>query len=274
MDAAMSLKLPTFWAQNAKVWFLQAEAQFNPRKIQDDETKYFATVAALDQTTSSRLLSVLSAPPRTNEYEKLKQHLLATFGLGRRERASTLLHMSGLGDKKPSELMDEILALLDGHETCFLAEQIFLEQLPEDIRLQLAEADFTDPRAVALRADTLWLAKAQGQSILRVDVAVENHNWCFYHNKFGKKAKKCNSPCDFPKPAGDTLSSVSSSKRTAQLLHVQDALSGRRFLVDTGANVSVFPGPASAQDNPATHASKLPTARQYARTAPEPSTSP
>jgi hypothetical protein len=251
MEPAMSLKLPTFWPQNAKVWFLQVEAQFNLRKITDDDTKYFATVAALDQATSSRLLSVLSAPPRTNKFDKLKRHLLDTFSLSRRERAATLLHMAGLGDKKPSELMDEILALLDDHEPCLLVEQIFLEQLPEDIRMQLAEADFSDPRAVAIRADTLWLTKSQGESIHKVDSSAKKSNWCFYHNKFGKKAQKCNTPCDYPKKhISDTLSSVSSIKRTTQLLHVQDALSGRRFLVDTGANVSVFPGPAAAQDNP------------------------
>lgn len=44
-------------------------------------------------------------------------------------------------------------------------------------------------------------------SIHRVDVRrqkspakdTKNHNpdWCFYHNKFGDKAKKCTKPCKF-----------------------------------------------------------------------------
>ena len=61
--------------------------------------------------------------------------------------------MNGLGDKKPSELMDEMLVLADNHQNCPLFEQIFLEQLPEDIRLQLANDDFTDTRKIALKAD-------------------------------------------------------------------------------------------------------------------------
>ena len=139
---AVAIKLPTFWAQQPEVWFLQAEAQFHIRKITDDTTKYYHVVAALDQETSGRVLDTLSAPPGDNKYTDLKQRLLTTFGLSKRERASKLLHLHPLGDRKPSELMDEMLSLLADHGFCFLAEQLFLEQLPEDIRLQLSNDFF------------------------------------------------------------------------------------------------------------------------------------
>ena len=156
---AVAINLPTFWAQQAEVWFLQAEAQFHIRKI----TKYYHVVAALDQETSGRVLDTLSAPPSDNKYTDLKQRLLTTFGLSKRERASKLLHLHPLGDRKPSELMDEMLSLslLADHGFCFLAEQLFLEQLPADIRLQLSNDDFTNPRALATKADVLWIAKQQ-----------------------------------------------------------------------------------------------------------------
>ena len=150
---AVAIKLPTFWAQQPEVWFLQAEAQFHIRKIKDDTTKYYHVVPALDQETSGRVLDTLSAPPGDNKYTDLKQRLLTTFGLSKRERASKLLHLHPLGDRKPSELMDEMLSLLADHGFCFLAEQLFLEQLPEDIRLQLSNDDFTNPRALATKAD-------------------------------------------------------------------------------------------------------------------------
>ena len=143
---AVAIKLATFWEQQPKVWFLQAEAQFHIRKLTDDTTKYYHVVAALDQETSGRVLDTLSAPPADNKYTDLKQRLLTAFGLSKRERASKLLHLHPLGDRKPSELMDEMLSLLADHGFCFLAEQLFLEQLPEDIRLQLSNDDFTNPR--------------------------------------------------------------------------------------------------------------------------------
>ena len=99
---AVAIKLPTFWAQQPEVWFLQAEAQFHIRKIKDDTTKYYHVLAALDQETSGRVLDTLSAPPANNKYTNLKQRLLTTFGLSKRERASKLLHLHPLGDRKPS----------------------------------------------------------------------------------------------------------------------------------------------------------------------------
>ena len=55
---AVAIKLPTFWAQQPEVWFLQAEAQFHIRKITDDTTKYYHVVAALDQETCLQLFNL------------------------------------------------------------------------------------------------------------------------------------------------------------------------------------------------------------------------
>ena len=203
--SAIAIKLPTFWTSQPGIWFTQAEAQFHLRKITDDTTKYYYVVSALDQATASRMFDVLSKPPADNKYSNLKEKLLATNGLSRRDRASRLLHLQGLGDQKPSELMDYMLSLLDGHKPCLLAEQIFLEQLPEDLRVLLAVDDFTDPRALALRADTLWLAKQQSASdpvhqvkVVRKDSNTSQQNYCYYHTRFGQKARKCHSPCKYP----------------------------------------------------------------------------
>ena len=201
---AVAIKLPTFWTNEPNVWFTQAEAQFHIKKVTEDSTKYYYVVSALDQNTAARIIDVLQNPPENGKYDNLKSKLTETFSLTRRDRASKLLHLSGLGDRKPSELMDEMLSLLDGHKPCLIAEQIFLEQLPEDIRLQIADSEFTDPRAVARRADILWLAKQQSANFIsRVSTPKSvsrqkdksQQDWCFYHRKFGNNARKCVQPC-------------------------------------------------------------------------------
>lgn len=203
---AVGLKLPTFWTLQPHVWFTQAEAQFHLRNITQDTTKYYHVISALDQSTATRILDVISHPPAQDKYADLKQQLLSTFSLSRRDRASKLLHFRTVGDSKPSEIMDEMLSLLDGHKPCLLAEQIFLEQLPEDIRLQIAEDDFKDPRAVALRADILWTAKHQSsmQTLNKIATSRKDQNrkethpgWCYFHNRFGENARKCQSPCTY-----------------------------------------------------------------------------
>ena len=109
---AVSLKLPTFWASQPEVRFVQAEAQFRLREIDVDETKYYYVIATLDQETAARLMDLIGQPPEDDKYEILKNRLMDTFGLNKREQAARLLHFRRLGDSKPSALMDEMLALL------------------------------------------------------------------------------------------------------------------------------------------------------------------
>ena len=132
-----------------QVWFQQAEAQFTIRGITSDQTKYAYTIAALNQDMAVRLLDLLRAPSTENKYETIKTRLTKTFGLTRMVRANKLLQMGDLGDRMPSVLMDEMLALLDGHQPCMFFEQLFLNRMPDPIRLQLADADFSDPHKVA-----------------------------------------------------------------------------------------------------------------------------
>jgi len=213
-ENAVSLKLPTFWTSQPEIWFTQAEAQFHVRGITADTTKYYYVVAALDQPTAGRLLDALQSPPDENKYEYIKQQLLRTFGLSRRHREAKLLDMANLslGDRKPCAIFSDMRLLASGHNTCMLFEEVFLRQLLDDIRMQLAQ-DFSDLNVVAERANALWLAKSQRidlDGIHKVAKSPRNiphtaptssnpntQGWCFYHTRFGNKAKKCNSPCAF-----------------------------------------------------------------------------
>lgn len=220
-ENAVALKLPTFWTSQPQVWFEQAEAQFHIRQITADTTKYYYVVGALDQETAGHIIDYLRHPPADEKYEGIKRLLNNTFGATRRARAAKLLHMGGLGDRKPSVLMNEMLALMDGHKPCLLFEQVFLEQMPDDIRLILADDDFTDPRRLAARADELWQAKQQSEAVINNVVAVTRRvppttsapanegkvtppvsankdKWCYYHQKWGAEARRCRPPCTHP----------------------------------------------------------------------------
>lgn len=102
-----------------------------------------------------------------------------TFGPSKQEHAARLLHTGPLGDSKPSVLMDEMLALLGDHPPCMLFEQLFLERLPEDMRVQLVDAKVKDHRELARKADALWAAKGMGPSVHAIQKPPQN----------GRKAK-------------------------------------------------------------------------------------
>nr|VZI44842.1 unnamed protein product [Spirometra erinaceieuropaei] len=73
---------------------------------------------------------------------------------------------------------------------------------------------------------------------------------CWYHTTFGAKARRCVSPCSFTfkqnkrvKPVSRKVSAsnLSDSSNPGRTFYVRDTRSGRRFLVDTGAQLSVIP---------------------------------
>jgi hypothetical protein len=217
---AVAVKLPAFWTTAAKVWFRQAEAQFHIRQVVADATKYYYVVGALDQDTASRIADILDDPPADNKYQAIKDRLVGAFDLTESQRAAQLLHMGGLGDRKPSQLMDDMLALAGGHKVCFLFKQIFLEQMPDDIRIMLADEDFGDFRRLATKADILWHARRHDIGVNKVgrgqrtcsktsssndskskkDVpsdGQDNAAWCFFHNRWGADARNCRDPCSF-----------------------------------------------------------------------------
>lgn len=199
----VAIKLPNFWATNPEAWFVQAEAQFQLRNISQDDTKYYHVVAALDSSTATRALSLLSNPPEKGKYQAIKIFLTTAYGLSDEERASTLFSMQGLAGRKPSELMDTMLGLLGPHRPCFLFKHLFLQQLPDYVRAPLSTLNIEDCRSLALQADKLYLSVAPPSSVVEVNAAETNaskrpdstQNMCWYHARFGTKAKHCNEPC-------------------------------------------------------------------------------
>ena len=260
---AVSLKLPTFWTSTPTTWFAQAEAQFIVRNITNDDTKYYYVVAALDSSdsTANRAKSLLVAPP-TNRYDAIKTFLTSAYELSNYERATALYNLAGLGDSKPSKLMDTMLGLMGDNKPCILFHHLFLLQLPTYVRSQLAHKDFTDLRELSLEADNIYLAdKATGQHVQEVNAASlatrqrpnrssstsSAESLCYYHRIYGTRARKCCEPCKhhatFQQKKLDPgpTANVSTAGPHQQQLLVTDSISGRCFLVDTGAQVSVVP---------------------------------
>ena len=203
---AIAVKLPHFWTINPEIWFHQAEAQFAWRYVVSEETKYYHVLAALDQNTAQCLLDLLSNPPAATKYTAIKQHLLSTFALSETDRAAKLLNMPPLGDRKPSALMDEMLVLLGNHQACFIFKHLFLQHMPDDIRITLASEQTDDLRRLAQKADALWLAQLQTPELCKVEQArlrkqyqkINNQkDFCYHHRCYGKNTRQCRPPCAF-----------------------------------------------------------------------------
>ena len=179
-------------------------------------------VAALDASTA-RAMALLEAPPAVGKYDALKAFLMKLFELSELEKADRLLSLNGLGDSKPSELMERMLAVLGSADPAFLFTHILLRQLPAPVRTALACSPFSaskDYRQLAAEADRVFLANRQqfvhalcpthgvstppppSEDTFGTAAAVtarrqRDGGLCYYHARFGAKAKQCRQPCNF-----------------------------------------------------------------------------
>ncbi|GFN76482.1 Gag Pol protein [Plakobranchus ocellatus] len=76
---SVALKLPTFWVSSPLAWFAQAEAQFELRKITQDDTRYYHVFASLDTNTAKRALPIINAPLPTEKYKAIKDFLTSAY---------------------------------------------------------------------------------------------------------------------------------------------------------------------------------------------------
>lgn len=211
---AVSLKLPTFLAARPDVWFQQAEAQFALRRITDSTTQYFYLLTALDPIVAERMAGEVALAPEEDKYAYLKGKLMEVYGLTDDQKADRLLDLSGLGDGKPSQLCAHMQGLAVDKDV--LLRRIFLRQLPEDVRVQVASFEANSLPALARKADIIMAAKQATASVYASSRPYKKKfpsqhpdktTLCWYHAKFGNKAKACRPPCAHAPPSSEHGSS-------------------------------------------------------------------
>ena len=146
----------------------------------------------------------VAAVPTEGKYEYLKSKLMEVYGLTDDQKADTLLDLSGLGDWKSPQLCTHNKSLTVSQDV--LMRWIFLRQLPEDVRVQVTALDTDTLPALACKADVIMAAKRGPPSIYASSRPVgkkspphypEKTNLCWYHAKFGHKARACRPPCAY-----------------------------------------------------------------------------
>lgn len=151
--AAVAVKLTPFWTSNAEAWFQQAEAQFALSNVILEEMRYWHVISALNSTTAIRVSPLLPTLPSRYSYMELKNLLISTYGLSDDQCARQFLSMTELGDRQPSELMDEMLCLHGTEELNFTIRFPFKRVLPQPVRHTLSAFLSIDLRQWAHEAD-------------------------------------------------------------------------------------------------------------------------
>lgn len=253
VNAITELRLPTYGANNPRIWFAQVEALFLARGIRSQAAKYAHVVGALPIEIATEVGDLIDHVPETDPYEKIKAAVIQRTSVSDEKRLQILLTSCDLGDKRPSQLLRHMKQLAGPYnldET--LLKQMWLQRLPHNVRQILSVsgrsvtledlADMADKmmeiypdrhclneiqtsgngdtnttlniqqqltqlttQLASLQATIASIHSRPNRSISRERAGSRHRSRspkktvgiCWYHQKYGTKARRCTRPCTF-----------------------------------------------------------------------------
>ena len=166
---AVATRLPEFSQHEPLTWFRRAETRFRLRGIKQATTRADYVLEALPETIFRRIGPWLDQQPDEIPYDDLKKHLPKEFSPTTSERARRLLLMPSqpIGDRKPSQLWDEICMLSRLPETdedsknkeVDLKKEIWLQTLPSCVRVLLHNTDEKSMDDLSTLADEIMMSQ-------------------------------------------------------------------------------------------------------------------
>jgi hypothetical protein len=163
MDAFIAtvskVDIPSFWEADPVLWFRQCESAFRRANTTSSGVKFDHRVGKLPNSVSlsCRSLRLSINFEDKDAYERLKAHLCKNFGKSKWQMGYALLDSPGLGDPRPTQLLQDLRALLPTGETeSTLFQCIFLKRLPVAMSDAILAANLEDIEAMAKMADRLF----------------------------------------------------------------------------------------------------------------------
>jgi hypothetical protein len=152
MVDSVSVKPPTFWAQDVELWFRVLESQFLIRSppITKSVTKYYHAMSGMPHSAIQKIADIIR-DPSGDPYERMKTKLIECYGRTPLQKSYDLLALPGLGDQRAQDALDVVLRLYDPQA---LLRAIFLRMLPPHLSKAVA-GDNDDLSTIAKKIDRL-----------------------------------------------------------------------------------------------------------------------
>ena len=165
----LSVKPPPCWTQDIELWLYQCKAQFCTRGIQHETTKFDYIIQALPPDVMSQLRSFILNLPSEQPFTRLKIELQQLHALSNKQRYRKIMHKQSLGDKKPSQFLQQMRRLVGDQAESMFFQEMFLEKLPPIIQTVLAVMPNTNTLAQwATVMDRMMETCAAQPSIVRM----------------------------------------------------------------------------------------------------------
>jgi hypothetical protein len=218
--AVSRFKLPEFWPHAPGIWFSRAELRFEMASVTSERQRFAFTIDALPYESLCLVADLVEAPAEQQSYQALKDRLLIAHQLSPVEKAVKLMDAPDLGDRRPSQMLADLLQLCPPgeHATAFF-RAAFMKRLPAEVQVHLSGTEELDLKALALRADKLWLSHRRSPVVAAVGAETTEEaaamvaalakqqqqqskkkkkliTFCFLHHKYGKAARRCEDPAN------------------------------------------------------------------------------
>jgi hypothetical protein len=141
----VAFKIPDFWSHDQNTWFRKIDSKFRICNIRQSSTKYDHLLSALPTDICNSINDSLAEIDADDTYEQLKELLMTRYTMDRWARVFELHKFPEIGDRKPSEMMRQMKALLPPDSTaCTYFMAAFLLRLPADMIDHIISQDFKD----------------------------------------------------------------------------------------------------------------------------------
>lgn len=151
---SLSSKIPDFWTDQPRVWFLRTEAILAPQKIGDD-AKFNIVVAKLTKEAIQQVTDLLIDPPEKNKYEALRSRLLQIYEESESRKIQKLIGEMELGEQKPSQLLRRMRDLASGKIPDETLRILWQGHLPQAARAILAATESLELESLSTIADKI-----------------------------------------------------------------------------------------------------------------------
>jgi hypothetical protein len=150
----VTICLPNFWPDRPEVWFAQVEAQFELVSVTHQRTNFNYIVSQLNQQQAAEVEDIITAPPESDPYDRLKEELILRLSSSPEQRVRQLLSQEEMGDRKPLQFLRHLKSLAPDVPDDFL-RIIWTNQLPPHVQAILAGKSNDNLDSVSRLADKI-----------------------------------------------------------------------------------------------------------------------
>ncbi|XP_045530701.1 uncharacterized protein LOC123718332 [Pieris brassicae] len=149
---SVTSRIPDFWTDQPRVWFVRAESVLLPQKMGDD-TKFNIVVSKLGKDVIQQITDILFSPPEQDKYGALKKKLLDIFEESETRQLQKLISEMDLGEQKPSQLLRRMKDLAREKLPDDTLRILWQTHLPQAVRAVLAVTETKNLDQLANVAD-------------------------------------------------------------------------------------------------------------------------